>query len=194
MSNQNQHLAIVNRIPVDQEAPAHYPVKKFLLEKMRIIFQNKQIIRQASLAQKRRQILEAYRRSVGFNAKLKALRNAQEKLKKAEEVLMDVGLGAEGQLLGINERHVANGIQYQIYWNNAWLPASEHTVKQIKKVEELIKAVEGESDPFTIFDQLETRMMMASKVGELMAVINAVAEEPIFNIKSDLLLRNGSQE
>jgi len=195
MNDENQHLALVNRIPVNQEAPAHYPVKKFLLEKMRVIFQNRQTIRSAAIQQQRKKILEAYKKNVGFVSKHKALQKAKTKLDEAEKELIQVGLDEGGHLLDVSQQW--NGVKNEdtIRWGGNWIPIPESVAKDIGRVRELMKAVEGEVQPFDTFSQLETRMMMSSKVGELMAIINAVAEEGVFKVNPELLqLRNGSEE
>lgn len=184
----NNFIALVNQIPVDQTAPAKYPMKKFLLEKMRLIFANKNVIEAAKLAKKREEILEAYKKNVGYEKKLKTLKNVRSQLEKAEKELMEIGMSERGTLLAVSEdRTVYGGSKTTVLWENSWTEVSKETGEKIKKVQELIKAVEGEMQPYTLFDQLETRMMMASTVGEAMAIINAIAGEEVFKVKANLL-------
>jgi hypothetical protein len=184
----NNYIALVNQIPVDQKAPAKYPIKKFLLEKIRLIFQNKSVIERARVQKQRDEILEAYKKNVGFDKKLKALKTVRSQLEKAEKDLMEIGLSEAGALLSFSEdRTVYGGSKTTVFWENSWTEVSKETGAKIKKVQELLKAVEGEMIPYTLFDQLETRMMMASTVGECMAIINAIAGEQVFKVKTNLL-------
>lgn len=182
------YIALVNQIPVDQTAPANYPIKKFLLEKIQLIFRNKNIIEKAKIEQKKKEILDAYKKNVGFEKKLKTLLDAKAKLEAAEKDLMEAGLSPLGKLLSVSDDKTVYGQKRPtLLWENAWIEASAETVEKVKKVQELIKAVEGEMQPYTMFDQLETRMMLASSVGEAMAIINAIAGEEVFKVKTDLL-------
>jgi hypothetical protein len=184
----NNYIALVNQIPVDQKAPANYPIKKFLLEKIRMIFQNKSVIEKARIQKQREEILEAYKKNVGFDKKLKTLKAVRSQLEKAEKDLMEIGLSERGNLLSFSEdRNVYGGSKTTVLWDNSWTEVSKETGEKIKKVQELLQAVEGEMIPYTLFDQLETRMMMASTVGECMAIINAIAGEQVFKVKTNLL-------
>jgi hypothetical protein len=184
----NNYIALVNQIPVDQKAPANYPIKKFLLEKIRLIFQNKSVIERARVQKQRDEILEAYKKNVGFDKKLKALRTVRSQLEKAEKDLMEMGLDERGGLLTFSEdRSVYGTSKTTVLWGGSWIEVGKETGEKIQKVLELLKAVEGEMIPYTLFDQLETRMMMASTVGECMAIINAIAGEQVFKVKTNLL-------
>jgi hypothetical protein len=182
------YIALVNQIPVDQKAAAKYPIKKFLLEKIRMIFQNKSVIEKAKIQKRREEILEAYKKSVGFEKKLKTLKTVRSQLEKAEKDLMEIGLNERGGLLSFSEdRTVYGTTKTTVQWSGSWIEVGKETGEKIQKVQELLKAVEGEMIPYTLFDQLETRMMMASTVGECMAIINAIAGEQVFKVKTELL-------
>jgi hypothetical protein len=182
------YITLVNQIPVDQKAPAKYPMKKFLLEKIRQIFQNKRVIEKAKIEKKREEILEAYKKNVGFDKKVKTLNAIRVQLEKAEKDLMEIGLSEKGFLLGVSqEKTIYGGDKTTVLWDGSWKEVSKETGTRINKVGELLRAVEGEMEPYTMFDQLETRMMMASTVGECMAIINAIAGEEVFKVKMEFL-------
>lgn len=187
-----QLMQIVDRIPVNQKAPATYPMKRFLLQKMTNIFNNRAIIERAARDKRKQEILDAYKKSVGFDKKLKAVKEAKAKLEKAEKDLMEIGLNEDGYLLEVSENPVAydGGMEETVRWNNYWVRVAKGTMAKVKQVKELLKAVEGAVDVYTQFDRLETRMVMASTVGEVMALINAAVGEEVFRVETKNLLED----
>lgn len=182
-------MKLVDRIPVNQKAPATMTMKRFLLIKMQNIFNNRFIIERAARDKRKKDILDAYKKNVGFDKKLKAVVEAKSKLQKTEKELMEIGLSEGGYLLKVEEQTVDydGGVQAMVRWNNQWVQVTKDTLEKVKKVNELLKAVEQAVDVYTEFDRLETRMVMASTVGEVMALINAAVGESIFNVKPETL-------
>lgn len=192
---QNELMQIVDRIPVNQNAPATYPMKRFLLEKMKIIFNNRSTIIRAAESKRKQNVLDAYKKSVGFEKKAKAVMEARQKLKKVEKELMEVGLSIEGNLLSMSdsEDRYSGVLKVQVNWDGSWVDVGKETLEKVKKVKELLNAVEKSVETYTEFDRLETRMVMASTVGEVMALLNAAVGEPVFKVKT-LALEETTQE
>jgi hypothetical protein len=183
----NDLMTIVNNIPVDQKAPANSLIKKYLLEEIRQIIKNKKTIEQATIDRKKEEILDAYKKGVGFDKKVKALKDAKDAVEKAEEQLVQAGLTESGYLITFQEDRRYGQTETTVYVDGQCKPLKTELVKKIKKVQELLKAVEGEMEPFSPYARLEARMMMASTVGEAMAIINAVAGEEVFKVNTNLL-------
>jgi hypothetical protein len=154
------------------------------------IFNNRAIIERAAQDRKKKDILDAYKKNVGFDKKLKAVQEAKRKLEKAEKDMMEIGLSEDGYLLQVSEQTVPydGGVQVTVRWDNQWVQVAKETFEKVKKVNELLKAVEGAVNVYTEFDRLETRMVMASTVGEVMALINAAVGEEVFRVQTDNLL------
>jgi hypothetical protein len=52
----NELMQLVDKIPVNQNELANYQMKKFILEKLAIIFKNRQVIEQAARAKRKQDI------------------------------------------------------------------------------------------------------------------------------------------
>jgi len=195
MIEANQLMQIVDRIPVNQKSPATYPMKRFLLEKMRAIFNNRSVIQKAAEQKRKQNILDAYKKNVGFDKRVKSLREAKAKLEKAEKELMEIGLSEEGALLSISENTRYGGTtEVTVLWESSWVRVSKETLEKVKKVQELLKAVEQTVETYTQIDRLETRMMLASTVGEVMALLNAAVGEPVFKVETKFMLEETTQK
>lgn len=182
----NKYVDIVNQIPVNQAAGATDRIKRYLLEVTAKIIERKKVIDQASRDKQKADVLEAYRKSVGFDKKQKSVEDLKAKLVKARKELIDVGLTEEGNLVHPVERGASSGkSKWQVSdpdHSYSYLDIDDSTYEKIAKVEKLIKAVEGEVQPFDVYEQLRARMMLASTVGETMAIVNALLGESIFNV------------
>jgi hypothetical protein len=182
----NKYVDIVNRIPVDQTAAATDRIKRYLLEVTGRIIERKKVIEQATRDKKRNDVLEAYKKSVGFEKKQKLVEELKYKLAKSRKELIDVGLTEEGQLIHPTQRSRGYG---ETTWqvrdpsdSYSYIDIDDATADRIWKVDELLQAVEGEVQPFDIYEQMRARMMLASTVGETMAIVNALLGEEVFMV------------
>lgn len=182
----NKYVNIVNRIPVDQKASATDRIKRYLLEVTGKIIDRKKVIDRAAMEKQREDVIEAYRKSVGFEKKQKAIEELKSKLAKARKELINLGLTDNGHLVDPSERSDGYGKKsWQVRDPDntyTWLDIDDETAEKVFKVQKLIKAVEGEVQPFDIYEQMRARMMMASTVGETMAIVNALLGEEVFNV------------
>ena len=104
---------------------------------------------------------------------------------------MEIGLSEQGNLLAVSEEKkpygTDGGIQATVLWENNWVPVSKETFEKVKKVNALLSAVEGVTETYTEFDRLETKLMMASTVGEIMIILNAAIGTQVFTVKKGTL-------
>lgn len=195
MPNQSTLLAIVDQIPVDQKARATSDIKRFLLKKVKSIRERRDTIEQAAIQRRREQILDDYKKAIGFDKMKKSMDDLEEKLKKQKERIMQAGLRVNGTLVDISDRQDDSNEGSRVWYEGAYVSISPEVVKKIKGVLKLLKAVEGEMDTFDLFDQLETRMVMASTVGEVMAIFNAAVGVEVFRVnKGALQLEETTQQ
>jgi len=170
-------MQLVEKIPIDQAARATPQIKKYLLDVVREIRNNRNTIEQEARRQKKDEILDAYKKSVGYDkieSRLKKLRAEEEELKiKSLELGMNP---TNGCLLDIDDS------RDRIYVDGKWITVTMDMREKIKRVVELLKAVEKSVGTFSPMNILETRMMLASTVGEAMAIVNAVADKDVFKI------------
>lgn len=183
----------IDNIPVNQTANATTTIKNFLLEKFRKISENRRVLDQMKIQQQQRHILESYRKSVGFDKKLTAMKKAQDQFEKAHKVLMELGLNPAGDLLQTDTRKVINedghpGLQHRYYDGDTWNVLPTETIERIDEVRKLIQAVSTEMEVFSRNDQLETRMMLATTVGECMAIINEIAGRDVFALEDEKIM------
>jgi|SRR6185436_10758311 len=170
-------MQLVEKIPIDQTARATPQVKKYLLDRVREIRNNRNTIEQEARRQKKDEILDAYKKSVGYDkieSRLKKIRAEEEELKiKSLELGMNPSTGCLLDIYESNDR---------VYVDGKWIKVTTEMREKITRVVELLKAVEKSVGTFSPMDILETRMMLASTVGEAMAIVNAVADKDVFKI------------
>lgn len=189
MQLKSKYIDIVNNIPVDQEAKATPLIKKFLLGKVQEIIGRKQTIENAAKQKRKDEVLDAYKKSVGYDIKAKRLKKLEDEMKELEEQITDLGLAKDGGLIQFQEyKRTSQLTEWGFYDTKGhWVVWSADKMKKILEVQELLKAVEGEVDAFSIYDQLESRMILASTVGEAMAIVNALLGEDVFKIDPGVL-------
>jgi hypothetical protein len=98
-----------------------------------------------------------------------------------------VGLSEEGNLMSVAQKDRYHNEGYFVISGGNYREVSKAIHERVSKAIALVAAVEGESDIFNEFDQLETRMMMASTVGECMVIINAIADRDVFDVSLPML-------
>lgn len=177
-------MSVVKDIPVDQKAVATHSMKMFLLGKLQAIRANRKTIAGAALQEKRDKTLESYKKSIGFDDKLRRIRELREDLAGAERVLYLTGINENGAIMMVQDG--ANQAT-QVHTGSKWVQIDKRAAQKIRKLHELVYAVEKEIEPFDVYDQLEARMMMASTVGECMAIVNAVAGSEVFSVSKEVL-------
>lgn len=190
-----KRLEIVEGIPVDQNAKATIDIKRFLLTKLAVIKQNREIIDASSIRKKQENVLDAYKKAVKFDAAVRRIDNAEKELEEAQQAILKLGLSKDGYLLEVHhgDRHGNTGDFIQDPKSSyTYIRISKSDADKIKETRNLIKAVQAEMSVFSSFDQLETRMMLASTVGECMAIVNAVADRDVFKV--DQLMLTGPSE
>jgi len=178
----NKFVAIVDQIPLDQTARATTETRRFLLKKAKLIQERRSTIEEAAKRQRRQKILDDYKKAIGFPKMKKTLDDLVEKEKKAKQNIISSGLTVTGELIDLRDKEpdISGGIL--IWMEGGYVTIDKETADKIKQVNALIKAVEGELEPFDLVDQLETRMMMSSTVGEAMAIVNALVGVEVFRI------------
>jgi uncharacterized glyoxalase superfamily protein PhnB len=178
----NKFVAIVDQIPLDQTARATTETRRFLLKKAKLIQERRSTIEEAAKRQRRKKILDDYKKAIGFQKMKKTLDDLEEKEKKAKQSIIASGLTVNGELIDLRDKQpdVSGGIM--IWMEGGYVTIDKETADKIQQVLDLIKAVEGEIEPFDLVDQLETRMMMSSTVGEAMAIVNALVGVEVFKI------------
>ncbi len=187
---------IVGNIPLDQNAKATIDIKRFLLSKLTVIKENRQVIESNIIRQKQEEVLDAYKKAVKWSDVVKRIVNAEEEAEKARAALLKLGLTKDGTLLEINDdHHGKHGVGYTIrdYRSHDTQEITRSEALKIQEVHDLLKAVRAEMSVFSTYDQLETRMMLCQTVGECMAVINAVADRDVFELKPGTLAIEGKK-
>jgi uncharacterized glyoxalase superfamily protein PhnB len=178
----NKFVAIVDQIPVDQTARATRETLRFLLKKAKLIQERRNTIEEAAKRQQRKKILDEYKKAIGFSKMKKTMDDLEERLKKAKENIIAAGLTVDGELIDLKDKQPTVDGDIMIWLQGGYVTITKEIADKIQQVVDLIKAVEGEIEPFALVDQLETRMMMSSTVGEAMAVVNALVGVEVFRI------------
>lgn len=196
MNIKNKYVEVVNQIPVDQTARATPIIKNFLLKKVNEIIERKQFLEKTAISKRKEEVLDAYKKSIGADKKIIRLEKLEEEKEKIKDDLNNMGITTDGFLMELYDKPYGKQSKDGTYvYNHKTMTYSKLTddqAEKVKKVRELIKAVEGEMEPFDTYEQLTARMMMASTVGETMAIVNALVGEDVFKIdKAVLELTNG---
>lgn len=192
MNLQSKYVDIVNQIPVDQTARATPIIKNFLLKQVNRIIERKKVLESSARDKRKKEVLEAYKKSVGFDKKAKRLIKLEEEVDQIRKDLISLGLTSDGTLMEIRDMNPYGISSEKGMWvyssqSGGWQEITGEQRDQIEKVRDLIKAVEGEVEPFDTYEMLTSRMMMASTVGEAMAIVNALVGEEVFNVKPSVL-------
>ncbi len=184
---------IVGNIPIDQNAKATIDIKRFLLSKLVVIKENRQIIEASSIRNKKEEVLDAYKKAVKWQDALKRIKDAEKELEEAKSSLLRLGLTRDGSLLEVSDKQRDGYYIRDNYRTGDSLAITRSEAMKIQDTHDLLKAVQAEMSVFSTYDQLETRMMLCQTVGECMAVINAVADRDVFELKPGTLALEGGK-
>jgi len=165
--------ATIKDLPVNPEQKATPMVIKNLVEVVNKEFDRQKTLYDANACEKREQILDEYRKAVGFE-KLKAKHDkalgeravAEKNINEAEKVLQAKGL-------------TINGDEYTYYAANTYGYQGQKTAddrateKACAKVKNLLEVVET-AGPDNVRNKIVSRLWMSTTVGECMVILNQV--------------------
>ena len=151
-------LVTIEKMPVDTGKTLTGEIKKQIVKIVETEFENKESIYHEKERLEREQILEGYKKEIGFDKLLKSIKDAEDKLCQAEEKLKKAGLDDTGKpeqsTQYINGRHVTN--------------------YSAKKLDNLLSAVAKNAPSATLKAKLISRIWLASTYGEAMVILNQV--------------------
>ena len=154
-------------IAVNINAKLTSDVRKALAIVIEQEFNNKASLFQVAKENEREKILDAYRKSIGYDTLFKTYTKANDKLerageehKRAEKAITDMGLQIDGEM----------GTEYSY---NHISQKREQNIK-VKELREKLSVIEDNAPMSILKAKLITRLMLATTIGEANAVMYEV--------------------
>jgi hypothetical protein len=150
----------IESMPIDMDKPLNNDVKTQIVKIVEREFDNKESVYHEQERFEEAKILEAYRKEVGFDKLLKAIRDAEHKLDIARKALSDVGLMPNGE---------AEQKSHYDSKKNCWV-----NKPKADRLYELMQAIKRNAPSQTLKAKLISRIWLASKYGEVVVILNQV--------------------
>jgi len=158
----DEQALTVQNLPLEYKATLSNDQKKALVKLLEDEFKRRGNVNDAVIREKKHQLLEEYRKMVGYENLVEGINNAKSALEQAKKALERVGLSEDGEIA----RSYNNGD-----WRNNLSPVAR---KGIKRVESLLEAVEREFDVDTHRSKIIARLWLARTYGEAIVLLRDV--------------------
>lgn len=153
-------LATIEDLKFDSKATLANDQKRALVHVVEEEFNNKRTLYSRAMAEKKEQLLDEYRRKVGYDKLRADIETAKARVKQAEEALGAVGLDEDGDIK-----------IYEKYELKRIAPSAR---KGYERVRNLMAAVEEDSSGQTKKAKIIARLWLARTYAEACIILQAV--------------------